>query len=65
MISDKQFKDLVAAVATMQTQIKAMEDKMQLGQDVTTQDLQNIENGILITDLDLRVLELEVQNEQI
>lgn len=43
--------------------MKTMEERIE--QAITDIDLQNIENGIAITDIDLRVMELEsgVANE--
>ena len=38
-----------------------MEERIE--QAITEQDLQNIENGIAITDLDLRLMEMEAANE--
>ena len=42
--------------------MKTMEERIE--QAITEQDLRNIENGILITDIDLRVLELEVKGSE-
>ena len=41
--------------------MKTMEERIE--QAITEQDILNIENGIAITDIDLRVMELEAANE--
>lgn len=42
--------------------MKTMEERIE--QAITEQDIRNIENGIAITDIDLRVLELEVKGSE-